>query len=523
MKIFQKDPVIIFIGLLILFLLVQTLFSLWWRVQHDAALLQYIAHLILEQNRLPYRDIFDINLPGTHFFFILWIKVFGYGDFGFRLLDVIWSAGVLSLIYKLLLRFGKQAAWVAVALIGLSYISFSPVNSLQREWILALPILLAVWLTVYHAKYHRLRIVAIGILAGLAFLIKPHAILFLLPVGLYHVTAVGGKSDTRFRSIDLKKLVGFTALSGAGFMVALSPALIYLFSNDIFDDLLEIMLNYWPLYSELSGGHYLVSGMSRLKYLVSEAMNLGGNLSWIMAALFGSYLLFSKVKVIPEERRIILLYAGLSAGYLIYPVLSGQFWWYHWIPFLIFVIMLFCSTAFNQKLGWHREKGYFLIGITAVSLMLGARLPVAPEFFYQLVGIGPRAPNGGRVDEIEAFLKEHLQPGDTVQPLDWTSGAVHGMLRAKAKLATSFIWDMQFYHHIDNPYNSVLRQKFMSELNTAQPRFIIEVYDDAKPWPMGKGTTREFPELRNFISEHYIILFDGNGYRIYATRNDILP
>ena len=48
-------------------------------------------------------------------------------------------------------------------------------------------------------------------------------------------------------------------------------------------------------------------------------------------------------------------------------------------------------------------------------------------------------------DEIAAFLlAADLQPGDTVLPVDWTEGAVHAMLIAKALPASPFIYDYYF-------------------------------------------------------------------------------
>ena len=39
----------------------------------------------------------------------------------------------------------------------------------------------------------------------------------------------------------------------------------------------------------------------------------------------------------------------------------------------------------------------------------------------------------------------------------------------------------------------------MNDLQTASPRFIIEVTAIDKPWISGADTSREFPELRAFL------------------------
>jgi hypothetical protein len=53
----------------------------------------------------------------------------------------------------------------------------------------------------------------------------------------------------------------------------------------------------------------------------------------------------------------------------------------------------------------------------------------------------------------------------------------------------------------------------MRELVVKKPRFIIQVLED-KPWPSGPDTTREFPELKTFLEQHYAQAQDGATYRI---------
>ena len=87
------------------------------------------------------------------------------------------------------------------------------------------------------------------------------------------------------------------------------------------------------------------------------------------------------------------------------------------------------------------------------------------------------------------------------------------MLIAEAKLATRFMYDYHFYHDVSNPYIQGLRETFIKELETAQPRYIIQVIEN-KPWVSGVDTTREFPELEELLTENYSLAFEGDGYII---------
>ncbi len=133
----------------------------------------------------------------------------------------------------------------------------------------------------------------------------------------------------------------------------------------------------------------------------------------------------------------------------------------------------------------------------------------------------PNNPKEGRMDEIAAFLEANLRPGDTVQPIDWVGGAVHAMLINRVKIATPYIYDEYFYHDLNVPYTQTLRNRFVDDLKTAMPRFIIEVYDDGPlTEPSGRNTSRDFPELRTSLSEYYFVAQEGEGYRIYELLSD---
>ncbi len=129
------------------------------------------------------------------------------------------------------------------------------------------------------------------------------------------------------------------------------------------------------------------------------------------------------------------------------------------------------------------------------------------------VGTRLPPPSDGRVDQIATYLQDHLRPSDSVQPLDWTGGAIHAMLLSKAKLATPFAYDFYFYHDISKPYIKGLRRRFVSDLLETRPRFVIDILD--KPHPSGHDTTREFPELFQILNDNYRVAFQGKGFVIY--------
>ena len=89
------------------------------------------------------------------------------------------------------------------------------------------------------------------------------------------------------------------------------------------------------------------------------------------------------------------------------------------------------------------------------------------------------------------------------------------MLEARAHLATPYVFDFYFYHHVSTPYIRGLRADFMKDLKQSSPRFIVEVTAIDKPWVTGGDTSRDFPELRAFLAANYSVAVRKDDYIIY--------
>ena len=110
------------------------------------------------------------------------------------------------------------------------------------------------------------------------------------------------------------------------------------------------------------------------------------------------------------------------------------------------------------------------------------------------------------------LLDARLSNSDRVQPLDWTAGAVHAMLIAKALPATPYIYDYYFYHYLSEPYIQEIRQRYIQALRAQPPRFMLDVSDKLRP--TGIDTTDRFPELEALLKANYRTVKQGDNYRI---------
>src|SRR5262249_61750250 len=73
--------------------------------------MHYVAWLPA-QGAVPYRDVFDMNMPGVYLIHWAVLSTVGAGDLAWRLVDLAWLAGICGL----LLVYGMQTGdWEAAA------------------------------------------------------------------------------------------------------------------------------------------------------------------------------------------------------------------------------------------------------------------------------------------------------------------------------------------------------------------------------------------------------------------------
>lgn len=506
--------------------------SLAWRLAHDAPILAYAAHAMNHYGLAPYRDLFDFNLPGSYAAFRLGDALPGPLDLKFRVLDVAVLLGTALGLGALLAPFGTRAAVLGASLYTLAVLRFGAALGLQRETLALLPI---VWACACVAAAGRLGRRRAWLLAGLGFglaaSIKPQ-----LAIGL-PVALVWSRWDERRAGSAVPRGAGSAAI-GAVLMAALPLALgvAWVAARGALPAMAALFTQYVPLYLSLDEHHRVVSVAARWREAAVQLVRLGGTVGWlipIVAALAlgasrrGGDASGGSVPGSQDERandaarsdrgsdgsRLRLL-AAMAAAYAIVPLMSGQYWVYHWLPLACFLVALVAAVTGRAVASGGPPAAWALFALW-LAIAIQVRPPRA--FVDQLRGQPPPAPNGGVVDAIVARLEPLLQPGDTVQPLDWTGGAVNAMLRLDARPATRYLYDFCFYHHPMSPVIQALRADFVRRLDAAAPRFVVRILDTARP--SGPGTTDRFPELEAVLSSRYRPIETRAEYELYERRS----
>ncbi len=485
--------------------------SLEWRMAHDAPLMLYFAWLVNHEGLVLYRDVFEHQPLGAHLAYRLVAAVVGYSDLGFRIFDLAWLAAILAVDFALLAPFGRRVAWAGAVLFGLAYLLHGPNESLQRDYLMLLPLAMAVLLEAHRLPAREwLRAGLAGALIGVAATVKPQAGLMLLGFVFLHARPTPDTPDA-----GRPRLPVLMAL-GAGFCVAPLAILAELLRTQTLGPFLDVVRNYWPLFARLDIAHRTLDDAERPFYISTSVRQLGGHGLWVAAAAVGYLTACLGARLGSHERRMAGLLGLLALLALAATAATGRFWRYHWFPFLHFTVLLgsLCLVELRPpvRLSTRMFPALMLLGAALLSFQ------PPPPLRAQLVGRPVPLPLGGRAEEIAAFLRPNLRPGDTVQSLDWTGGAVHGMLLARARTATPFVTDFYFYHHVSSPWIQELRARFLRELARAEPRYVIEVYARDKPWPRGRYATQRFPALENLLARDYQVVQRGPGFRVLERR-----
>ncbi|MEA5581260.1 hypothetical protein VB620_07895 [Nodularia harveyana UHCC-0300] len=483
----------------------------------DQGFMHYIAYLINEHGFVPYRDIFELNMPVSYLFHMAVGKFFGYSDQAFSAVNIAWLTATFAVTWLIMKPFGRVIAFTSCLLFGIVYLRIGSLVMLQRDLIAILPMATALLITTGRTPLHRNNLINFfnGVLFAIAALIKPHLVIGLPAMIIYNCT------HSKNRTNSLKTIIKECIIGGLfallGFIITLVIPLLWLWKIGAIEAFWNILSSYIPLYGEISGKFTIVESDRTVGYLLYNTFDslkqshTGGLL--ITALLGVGLVLKSSLSVV--KKKLALLLFSLTLLYVVYVVIGGKFWIYHWMPFMYFAclctpLLLLTSSSF-VKLSRTNIIRFFLF------IFLALMLTVHPikQILYNREPLWLSGTNYyTRVEEIETYLNKNLSLDDKVQPLDWIAGgSVQAMLLSKAVVATPYVTDFQFYHHVSNPYIQSLRKNFITELEKEMPKFIIKVETISKI--SGTDTNYSFPKLEEFIKQHYSKDYIGTGFDIY--------
>lgn len=496
-------------GIFFLYLLVR---SRHWEYEHDTPLLQYCGFLMHRYGWMPYRDFFETSMPGTFLFHQAVVSVFGRGNLAFIFVNDCLLMLLLAVSYLWMRQLSRPAAVLFICWYGAFYLASGPGELMQRDWLALLPMTLA-FAVMAHVQAPKFgAALAVGFLLGLCACIKPQLAVAAMPIllGLHLL-------DNRPATQPLTQtLAGFllrtAAPAGLGLALPIIAVLGWLAHRGALGAFASMVRNYLPLHIQQTGDHVFLSPAQRWRYLLTNAINLNGYWPMMMAAMIGFVLIDRQFAKQPRQQLLFRLAFSMLAIYAIEPVLSGQFWEYHYDPFqywLIAILSLLVVPALS-------DFRYFAIPGLVLLSSIGYSFSR-----HHVVHAGPA--EHGHVADMVRTINKMVPPSAPVQPIDWTTGAVQALLRTEHPIGTRFLYDYHFYHHVQNPVIQDLRGEFVSELIAHRVPFVLEVSRSYKDVMTGINTSDHFDELTRVLNERYEPVYEGDVYRLLRLKQPERP
>lgn len=455
--------------------------SLHWLLLGDASLMHYVVFLA-ERGLVPYRDIIDINLPGTYASEWVVMHLFGGGSLAWRLFDVFLGVAATAAMSVIAWPYDKLAGLFAGSLFFLIH-GRDGMNELGQRDLLMTVVLLWSTALVLCALRRRMQflIPLAGVLAGFAVTVKPTAALFWIATLGYAAFLQAGEPRRRLR----------LWLSGlASFLVVPAMALGFLIH-------IHALRPFWWIATRLIPFHNSLLRVPNSYFLLHPLPS-----TLIPLSLLGL------IAVILRKREDLDILSGTEALIAINVVCGLLSFYmqrkalpYHRYPADAFLILLLCLIFFRALQSKGARKSLQVFG--AAGLLL-ASLILAPQSLLRTFRL-TSSPN----DFSHLLQKDLTHLGGPslngkVQCVDFTAGCVTTLYRMKLVQSTGFLYDCYAFQPNSNTIVAEYRKTFWSALIKHQPQVIVVSNQDCGHANSFDKLDR-WPQLNGFISGNYVL------------------
>ena len=473
-------------------------FSLRWPLVGDASLMHYVVFL-WKHGAAPYRDIVDVNLPGSYLAEAAAMRLFGDGALGWHLYDLL----LLSLYGAAAVAVAGRTRWrgglLAAGLFLLVHLQDGLAQTGQRD------LLIAVLLT---GAYAVLPLVlgpvssgaACGLLLGATITIKP----LFLPLGLLLLVLVWW--NARQGRSSAGKQVGCAA---AGLLAPGVAVVWWLWRMGSLAAFCRALTGLIPYHASL--------GRRPSLYLLLHAPAPLWPVVLCSAALF----LLQRPRPTPMQWALLV---GIGAALVAY-IVQGKGYPYHRYP-LLAVLLVLAGPQLEQAAQAAAPHVRWL-ALAAVAFICVGMAPLAAWRTASYRGDRPFE----QALTSDLGRLHALQPG-AVQCLDTFGGCINTLYDLRVTQATGFLYDCYLFTPEHDPVAEAYRSNFLAAFRRAQPRLIV-ITSQYCFGPDSFGKLDEWPQLREELARLYVPV--GNwqpgrpqrwwsrrempsGYRLYARR-----
>jgi hypothetical protein len=445
--------------------------TIHWPLVGDAAIMHYVAFLTAH-GMAPYREIRDINLPGSFLLDLAVMHTLGGGALAWRIFDLLLLAA-LTLAMMAIARdwlAGLMAGVVLAAIHGADGIF----NMGQRDFVIAVAVLVG-----YAALFRTTRggaarwILLFGLCAGAVTTIKP-TFVFLGPLVLVALAVV-----RRRQALESRRLLVY---EWVGWIVPYLAVLGYLLRERALGAFFRVMTGIAAYHASLarhSLGFLLLHSVAPLQPLV---------LLWIVIE-------------IPEMKRRVswerlALLIGAGCGLFSY-VAQGKGYPYQRYPLIAFLLLMMAIDflAATRKPGWMRTAGWAGVGF-CVLFLAPYSVWRASRYDWRYTGIV------GRLDRSLSAMGG-LGLSGQVQCIDTVGGCYNALYDLGIVQHTGFLYDEFLFGPARSGAVAANREAFWASLTANPPRVMIVVDHLFPSGPPGFEKLTLWPQFDDYLDAHY--------------------
>jgi hypothetical protein len=495
--------------------------SLGYGPGRDAQLFHYIAHRLIAGD-VPYRDLFDYNMPGTYWVHMAIISLFGHGDLAFRLTDLAWLSVSAWVVGWMIWPYSRWLALWAAILWFTHHATTGEGFIFQRDFMIACLalgasaiILHAQESTRYDTKNHLALLAIAGVLAGYAGGIKPSILGLCAAHGMWLLATTRGTIKDR--------LISASAYSaGVALIVGSFAAWIYLRGG--WPYFIDITLNFIPVFRTtflpfVSGG-VLANPTSWSALFAPMAVII-----WLVLVL----LIFFRTHTHP--RLWFAFMCTLPCALHVY--IQDKGWEYHYYPLYGFAIIYvsFAMQVILSQLGMASKLAATITQLGTVTIMLMAG--------WHLLSSKPRPWDISTASERrDRFARElNLQLEEAAQHMPPAIREAFLAADEKPVLVMSYfcdscnMWSSAYRLNWNSPspylFTQPISRRYKPYYKEPRARFIRSIIEQAPPIIIYSGSGGIIPALRrenavldHFMATHYKDITGKDRYMLYVLVKD---
>jgi hypothetical protein len=438
-------------------------------LERDEGEYAYIAQQMLK-GVPPYVSAYSMKLPGIYVVYALIITVFGQTQTGVHLGLLIFNAATIFVIFLLARRFFGPLAAVAA---GCAYAVISMTAQINGLWanaehFVVLPALVGLLLICKaDDKIGYVRLLAGGLLLGLAFIIKQHGIFFALFAALYLLY-----SGLRNKPIKWIKVIVAQIVFAVGAVIPFVLVCFFFWRNGTFDKFWFWTFTYAREYATSISLSYAWANLNeQMGLILEESYPI-----WLLAiaGLFA-------VTIVKRHRQWAVFTIGLFV-FSFLAVCPGFYFRGHYFIFLLPAVAIFAGAGLAAIDGLYSRimpvLPRVIITIVIGSIVVGYSLYNQRLYLFNLspddvcrkvYGSNP-FPESLRIAE---FIRNNTGPNDTVAVVG-SEPQIYFYSGRRSATHYIYMYPLMEAHN----YAAEMQKEMINEIENARPELLVLVNVD---------------------------------------------